>query len=81
MTNKEALLISIGDAVEIRYIGRGEGRIERGKVKSVAMDGSHVDIDLDSPPYGIKWGVPSTIVHWAIHPAFQAKMNRLLPTE
>jgi hypothetical protein len=63
MTREEALGLSNGTPVEIRFVGAGAGTVLSGVVHSVYQDGSAVSIRLNYPRWGIKWGVPSDIVH------------------
>jgi len=65
MKAEQAKQLTIGEPVEIRYEGQNLGLVRYGKVKNVYHDGSCVDILLTSGGYGIKFGVPCSIVHRA----------------
>lgn len=79
MTRQEALELQAGQSVEVRYIGRGAGRVYKGTVHSIWPDGSHIVVEYTGPPYGIDWSIPCEIVHVVISPEFQAMLDRLLP--
>lgn len=51
-----------GSYVEIRYTGKGSGRVEKGFIKKIHDDGE-MDIEMEYPSHGIKFSVPATIVH------------------
>jgi hypothetical protein len=78
MKKQEAQQLQGGEPVEIRYIGRGEGIVLGGTVKSVWSDGEYIDVILNTPPYGVKFGVPSSIVHHHIRPPIPVIKDHLL---
>jgi hypothetical protein len=67
-----------GSYVEIRYVGKGSGKVEKGTVKKIHDDGD-VDIEMEHPSFGIKFSVPGSIVHEVqITPQFQSRLDALL---
>jgi hypothetical protein len=48
--------------VVIRYIGRNAGKEAWGTIQDVWNEGMRYDIELSTPPYGIQFGVPESIV-------------------